>query len=448
MIAENQLRTGAWYGDYPLKLDFPAEWDVTFLSPRTPAPLTDDEIVRALERPIGQPPIRHLCRGKSKPLVIVDDPNRPTPAARVMPFLLRHFSDAGIPASDVRILIATGTHGAADMGTIRKKVGPEAAACKLQVHDATRNLVRLGRTSFGTPVIINQEVPKSDFVIGIGGVYPNHTAGFGGGSKLVLGVLGFRSILNLHYKHESLGWGTLPDRNAFRCDLNEIARMVGLNTAVSLHVNANREAVRMVCGDHFCYYEDEVAFCRKAFGVPMPEHADVVISNAYPNDLSLTFARMKGTAPLRHCSSGASRIVIASCSEGVGAHALFPVGAKFQRQRHLARRLCNMNVRDVARKVERRLSRALRSRKPNGVTVAPKNPIWLYRPGTHSEPLPSQIGDTRITDSWPEILESVRREQAGRIRFKVIVYPCAPLQFMHRPGLPSSPQPVLSYAHE
>lgn len=38
MIAENQLRTGAWDGDYPLKLDFPAEWDVTFMSPRTPAP--------------------------------------------------------------------------------------------------------------------------------------------------------------------------------------------------------------------------------------------------------------------------------------------------------------------------------------------------------------------------------------------------------------------------
>jgi len=62
MIAENQLRTGAWYGDYPLKLDFPAECDVTFLFPRTPPPFTDDDIVqrrfRDTPHQVAQQPIQ------------------------------------------------------------------------------------------------------------------------------------------------------------------------------------------------------------------------------------------------------------------------------------------------------------------------------------------------------------------------------------------------------
>jgi nickel-dependent lactate racemase len=431
MTVDNKLRTGAWYGDHLLSLDFPSDWDVNFLWPRTPLPLSDEDIVRTLERPVGQPPIRQLCSGKSKPLIIVDDPNRPTPAARVMPFLLKHFYEAGIAASDVRILVACGTHGAPRMETVREKVGPEAAsACKIHVHDASRNVVKIGRTSYGTPVVINKEVPNSDFVVGIGGVYPNHTAGFGGGSKLVLGVLGFRSILKLHFKHESRGWGTSHDRHAFRRDLNEIARMAGLDTALSLHVNANREVIRMACGDHLRYFADEVDFCRETFGTSGHDDADVVISNAYPNDLSLTFARMKGTAPLRDCSSRTSRIVIASCSEGIGAHGLFPLGAKFSRQRHLARRLCHMDARDLAKKVRRRMSRLMRSAERKPLLAAQKNPIWLYRPGIHSEPLPSQVGETKITGSWSEILESVRREQADRTRLKVIVYTCAPLQFI------------------
>ncbi len=437
MVSEKQLRTGAWYGDQPLTLHFPAEWDVTILWPRTPPPLTDAQIIEVLERPIGQPPIRQLCQRKSRPLVIVDDLNRPTPAARVMPFLLKHFQHAGISARDVRILIATGTHGAPQTDAILKKIGP--APCQLLVHDANRNIVRIGRTSFGTPVTVNKEVTASDFMVGIGGIYPNHTAGFGGGSKLALGVLGVRSIIHLHYGHKSVGWGSCEVENGFRKDLDEIARMIRLNTMISLHVNGDREVVRMISGDHLLYYKDEVAFARQAFTAPMPEHADVVVSNAYPTDLSLTFVHMKGTTPLRHCGSGVSRIAVAPCSEGVGHHGLFPFVniPRFHRERYIARRISVMSPQEIARKIAVRFNRELRAKffenrmLPMAEMQTPlmaRNPIWLYRPENHSEMFPSQIAGIRITDSWSEILQAVRREQGDKERLKVLLYPCAPLQ--------------------
>jgi hypothetical protein len=423
---EQEFRTGAWHGEEALFLPFPAGWDVTVLWPRTPPALTDLEIAESLDRPIGQPPIREICRGRSRPLIIVDDLNRPTPVGRVMPFVLEHFRQAGIPAQAVRILLSTGTHGAPEADSVRKKVGPEAASvCQILVHDANRHCAAVGRTTFGTPVLVDRSVLASDFVMGVGGVYPNYTAGFGGGSKLALGVLGYRSIKSLHFRHPGLGWGRHETGNPLRTDLNEIAKTIGLKTIVSLQINAKREVIRVTCGDHFFYYGDEVAFARRYFTAPLPDGADVVVSNAYPSDLSLTVVHQKGTAPLQKAGPEASRIVLASCTEGVGQHGLFPVAncPRFLGALQIARRISTMKPGELAPSLARRLRRGLRSSR-----AKPKHAIWLYQPSHRSEGLPANIPGYRLADSWTNVLRAVEAEQGGRQHLRVCVYPCAPLQ--------------------
>ena len=428
-----RVRTGAWYGDRMLTLPVPSSWHVNVLTPSTGVALSDTEIADRLESPIGQSTIRELCRGKVRPIVIVDDLNRPTPASRVMPALLRQFEDAGIPARDVGIVMAPGTHGAPRTDAMVKKVGAEAAgSCRLYVHDCKRDTVRIGRTSFGTPVLVNKHVVESDLVVGIGGLYPNYTAGFGGGSKLALGVLGFRSIAGLHFGHRSMGWGTPNDSSNFRRDLNEIARMIGLRTIVSLLLNADRDVVEVYCGDHYAYYAEALCLAQRSFRAPPPGGGtDLLISNAYPNDLSLTFVRMKGIGPLELAPLAASRISIASCSEGLGFHGLFPFmnAPRFHRQQILAVRgsVLLRNPEQLVRKVRGRMSRRIHARQ----TADAGNPIWLYRPNAdNAASLPAEIPGMRVTSSWEEIVEAVRREQGGRDDLRAAVYSAAALQWL------------------
>jgi nickel-dependent lactate racemase len=433
-----ELRTGAWYGDRALRLEFPQGWSVTTFWPSTPRPLSDRDIAAALEHPVGQVPIRQLASGKHRPLVIVDDLTRPTPASRVMPILLRQLDDAGIPARDVRILIATGTHGAPAPGGAAKKVGAQAAeSCQILVHDQRHRLERIGRTSFGTPVVVNRAVLESDLLVGVAGVYPQYNTGFGGGSKLALGVLGRRSITALHYGHKGVE-GSHSVENDFRKDLDQIARMIGLRSIVTLHVDANRDIVRVHSGDHFQYYAEAVRFAKDQYWAPAPREADVVVSNAYPSDISLTFMRSKGMLPLFQAGPNASRIVIAQCPEGIGDHGLFPFMnvPRLQRQIHLARRISVMNRAEIPRAILQhvlpKLPAAVRPRPTHASPGTMRLPIWLYPAQRSAGALPASIPEVRTLYAWSEVLAQVRSEQRTRTTLRVLVYPCAPLQVLAR----------------
>jgi nickel-dependent lactate racemase len=423
------LRTNAWRTDESLKLEFPENWDVTTLWPAPPPALTEEQMAEKLDRPFGQHPIAEMCRRKSRPLVIIDDLNRPTPAGVVVSLLLKRFREAGIPAGNVKILVATGTHGPPTLDSLRQKVGAEAAsACEILVHDSKRNCVHLGSTASGLPVFVDKAVVKSDFIIGIGGVYPNYTAGFGGGSKLALGVLGFRSIKTLHFRYHGVGWGETRNRE-LRTELDEIARMIRLETMISVQINADREIVRLSCGDHFSYYDDEIGFARRYFGSPPPTGADIVIANAYPSDLSLTAVLQKATNPLQHASPGASRVLIASCAEGVGKHGLFPViRPRYLPAVQFARRLFAMKPRQFAQAIGRRM----RAHPRPGKSPETRLPIWFYQPLDRAGTLPSNIPGFRLAHSWPEIVQGIEKEQGHRKSLKAVVYPCSPLQCLNR----------------
>jgi len=434
------LRTGAWYGDEDIQLEAPANWEVNIVLPRTTPPLGDREIVDRLEHPVGQASFLRMCEGKSRPVVIVDDLNRPTPTARIMPILLQHFRKAGIPAQNVTVVMATGTHGRPFPDAMSKKIGDEAASsCRLLIHDCFRDVKRIGRTTFGTPVFVNQNILESDLVIGVSGIYPNHTAGFGGGSKLALGVLGIHTIYHLHFRHLPAGWGGDTVVNPFRQELDEIASMIGMNTVISLVVDSNRRVIQMYCGDQRKYFQEAVEFYRKIYCTHSPPEADVIISNTYPNDLSLTMARMKGFVPLKGSCDGTSTIAIASCSEGLGLHNIFPFVNKprHYRVRHLLRRLSVLSLDELSAKTGGYLKRKLWSRirqmpipgtTPRNNSQHPKNPVWLYRPGNQLEKLPSSVPGIHWSSDWSEIVTAIQREQAGKDRLRVVVYPCAPLQ--------------------
>jgi nickel-dependent lactate racemase len=441
-----QVRINAWYGDQAVSLRFPDTWEVVTHRPRTSSPLRDDDLRQALRQPRGQPPVRVLARSRERPVIVVDDCTRPTPADRVLPFVLEEFNAAGIPTERIGIVVATGTHGPPPDSALRQKIGTVAAArCQVHVHDDRRDLVRLGPDSRGSPVLLNRHVAAADYVVGIGGVYPQNSTGFGGGAKLVLGVLGRRTIVHLHYGNPSQN-GSYNVDNDFRRELEEMADMARLETSVCLHVDGDREITKVTAGDHRAFYLEAVAFAKTAYRAQPPHDADVVVAAAYPMDLSLTFLRSKAITPLSRARPGASRLLVAGCPEGVGRHGLYPFEdhTPAARLKHLYRHLLVHpgQVPQAAATRAARLIRTTSSRLPllarragprsdmgprSGPPDAERRPTWLYTPNAE---LSAWSGHSlRVTDSWEEVLKGIGSEQGGR-PLQVALYPCSPLQVL------------------
>lgn len=421
-----------WYHDRSIKLTFPDSWDVVTYWPDTPPPLTDKQIAERINSPIGQPPLRGLAEGKSKPVIVVDDLARPTPVFRILPFLLAELQAAGIRSDDVRILIATGTHGEQDKRGLTSKIGKETfESCKVIVHNDRKRTKFIGKTSFGSSVHVNSEVLNSDLLIGVGGVYPQHTTGFGGGSKLALGVLGRKSVIHLHYRHAGMG-GTYDIDNDFRRDVTEMARMIGLSTIYTVHVDARQEIVNLMCGDHFTYYPQAADFSRQRYTAPLPDGADMVIANAYPFDNSYFFLR-KSMKPVRCASREATKVMIASNHEGIGEHGLFQQGKnpRLDRYRALYYKASTMEAEVIVSKIIKALFARIQ-RPANTVTESSAPPeklenLWLYVPkgGFMSIPPSDEI---KISGAWDEILEAVEQQHPSKSSIKVRIYPCASLQ--------------------
>ena len=76
------LRTERWLSDAAFELEWPAKWSVSVPRPSVPPPLSAGQTTAALRNPVGLAALVNLAPGKRKPLVIIDDLSRPTPAAQ------------------------------------------------------------------------------------------------------------------------------------------------------------------------------------------------------------------------------------------------------------------------------------------------------------------------------------------------------------------------------
>ncbi len=434
------IKTGIWYEDRNLDLELPADWVVDAHWPSTPEPLSLEAIDELIDQPLGCERIQDQARKKRSVAIIVDDLSRPTPVHRVLPLVLRRLDDAEVDRNAVTIIVATGTHGRQDSRALRNKLGEEAFnSCRVEIHEDLRHVKKIGKTSFGTPVYVNRTVLEADLVIGIGGVYPQHTTGFGGGGKLALGVCGRQTIMDLHYKHESMQ-GRYITENDFRRDVSEIARLIRLRTILNIHIDAFSNIVNLVLGDPSAYYASAAEFSLKCFKAPASKDADVVLANAYPLDTSFTFMR-KGYKPLYVVPTSCVKIMVVGAHEGIGVHGLFQHinPSRLTQLRNLYLRATSMNKVELMQKAARRLLELFRHRPKQAraessdvdkITVLPPNSTHLYvwRTDPSGEPIP-ELENVSVFTEWNKLVETVvETHLQGRTQVRVALYPCAPIQ--------------------
>ena len=326
-----EMHSRAWYGDEKITLAFPENWEVTMVAPKDAPKLSDAAIEAAFGQPIGTPRIAEMARGKSSAAIVVDDLSRPTPAATVIPSLLRELHQAGIPKSEIRFVVGGGSHRPLTDEEISKKVGADiAAAYEVTNHDfMSGDLRALGSLDSGLPIYTNRVVADADFKICLGGIYPHSSVGFGGGAKLIVpGVSGFATMFYFHSFHPGRGHAVIErqgDEPDHRDAAEAVARVLGLDVIVNVVINSRREVAGLFVGDFVKAHRAGAHFALETYGTQIPDavrqRTDVVVLNCYPLDSDPIQTGKSFWA--RQYFDDAYTIALNPASDGICYHGLF-----------------------------------------------------------------------------------------------------------------------------
>jgi nickel-dependent lactate racemase len=318
-----------WYGCSALEIDLPDAWDVEVCPMRGAQrpELGDRELAHAIQNPIASPSIRELAQGKRKAVVVFDDMTRPTPVDRIAPVVVEELLAGGIEEEQISFVCALGTHGALTQIELRKKVGPEILErFRVYNHNCYEHCIPVGTTSRGTPLAVNREVMSADLKVAIGCVTAHANTGFSGGGKIILpGVSHIDSIAHYHIEvpkeaPESVGLGNF-DRNVMRLDIEEAARLAGLDFKIDVVVNEWGATSGVFAGDFIAAHEKAVAEAKVLYALdPKPSGSDIVIANAFIKPNEMPIAALVGILGLD--GSRGTVVIIANAPEGQVVHYL------------------------------------------------------------------------------------------------------------------------------
>ncbi|MEM2082495.1 MAG: nickel-dependent lactate racemase [Candidatus Bathyarchaeia archaeon] len=320
------MRVRLKYGKGDLEVEIPEGNLLSILKPsELPAKSEAEEIRGALERPIGHGRLRDLVRRGMKVALLVSDITRPCPSHKILPHVIDELNGAGVGDGDITIFFANGMHRKQTTEDMNKLVGPGILGRIRAVnHDSKdkANLEYVGRTRRGTDVSINKQVLDCDFTIGIANVDIHYFAGYSGGGKSLLpGVSSFETIQQNH------SMMTLPraepgvvDGNPVREDIEEGARIAGMDYMVNVVLNEDKGIVQAVAGDFVEAHRAAVKTNDLMYKVPIGRRADIVIASAggFPKDINLYQAQKALDNALYAVKDGGTIILLAECPEGLG----------------------------------------------------------------------------------------------------------------------------------
>jgi lactate racemase len=246
----------------------------------------------AVRAPIGAAPLRELARPGDTVAIVIADITRPSPSERLVPWILAEL--AHIPRANVVIVNGTGSHRANSREELIQMLGREVVdSVRVVNHDAfdDATLTRLGGTSYGGEIWLNNDYVHADLRIVTGFVEPHFFAGFSGGPKgIVPGVAGIATIMHLH-NAEMIGdprstWARL-EGNPVQGEIREAVALAPPHFMVNVAINGRREITALWAGH---YLEAHEVGCRF-----VAAHATQAVENVF--DIVITTTRMQSPHP-------------------------------------------------------------------------------------------------------------------------------------------------------
>jgi nickel-dependent lactate racemase len=330
------------YGDHQQLLQIPEKARAFVLRPVKLPVVPDAE--RAMEEALShlydnRESLERLVLGAPPKTVAiaVPDETRPAPVQKLLPVLLGRLYRAlpGLHPSEVIVIVGGGLHPPFDSNDLRRLI-PETAApgCRIVSHDPFRSrMCDYGLTSRGTNVRINAEFAEADLKVVIEQIDPHQFVGFTGGAKgVVIGCGAPETIEHNHSlrSHAGARVGVL-EGNPVREDLDEAGKMVGIDLAVDVVLDADKNLVRLVAGAPDEVLKQGAETCATVYGIDIRERFDIVVASCggYPKDICLYQSQKGLNLAFQAVKHGGKILLLAACPQGVGSDIYFDYVCQF-----------------------------------------------------------------------------------------------------------------------
>ncbi len=327
----------AWYNPGDLELTFPDDWqlDIYNISGYNKKALQPSDIQSAIKNPLCTARLHQLAQGKKDAVIVFDDISRVTRVAKIVPYIMDELHKAGMDDKRIRFICALGLHAAMPRTDFVKKLGENIVSnFRCFNHNPFGNCSYIGTTeTFKTRVCINDEYLKCDLKIVISSCVPHPSAGFGGGSKMILP--GLASYESISWNHKASGAITMVpleaeakpvqgmgivEGNLFKKDVDEAAEMAGIDFLVNCINNLWGEPVSIYAGDWKQVQQASVKEALAHYRLPKITGYDIVICNNYAKVNEATVG-LVSTLPMVN-SRGGDIVAVTNSPEGQVTHYL------------------------------------------------------------------------------------------------------------------------------
>jgi nickel-dependent lactate racemase len=308
--------------DFILPDSLPVDWIAPAPVPGETQPLSAVE--NALVHPVDGNGLEKF-RGAKSASIAVNDKTRPVPLHLLLPPLLQQLQDLGVPREEITLFFATGTHTPLTEQEMLALLPPAlSGGYKLVTHDCDNlaNLVSLGMTKRGTPVLCSKSFLQAEIRIVTGNIEPHHFAGFSGGVKsFAIGLAGRQTINRNHsLLLDPCSRTGEFEENPLRQDIEEIGRMGKVDFALNAVLNEHKDIVKVFSGSPSAVMEAGVPFARQVCQTPTHGPYDLVIASVggHPKDINLYQAQKALTHAAMLTRDGGVVILVGACPEGSG----------------------------------------------------------------------------------------------------------------------------------
>lgn len=291
-------------------------------------------INNALNNPIGSKRLKDIVHADETVCLIISDITRSWQNSyKYLYRIVDELNEGGVKDKDITILSANGTHRKQTKEEHEKLLGTELSKrFKVYDHDCMDydNMVHLGDTTNGTPVIVNKKAVECDHVVITGAIVYHFLVGYSGGKKSILpGISSYKTISHNHSLSLNEGLGSGVRKNVYsgnikgnivHDDMLQAANMLKPSFMFNVVMGPDGKIAGAVAGDYIKAHAEGRKLVDRIDGVAIKQKSDIVIASAggYPKDINLYQSIKTLLNAEKAVVDGGTIIMVSQCSEGIG----------------------------------------------------------------------------------------------------------------------------------